>query len=354
VLPCRPALSGASVAAGSFAVDISTAASTDAHLQCQVDRMSGAVEVSCGGHSSLTATATAAPATSLLASQRPASEGRVRISTASRLLHGALGTGQQGASATAASQQLSSQDAGFAVSMALHATATLQQAAKQQGSLSAGRAPTLMACALLLPTSAAAAGQALHMAMSVQRIAGSRKQTSAELVCSGGSGAMLQASGLVQVVRVAPPSATGWLTAGAAPALQTVWLPWRPHVQANAAPQRAKWALLSYRQPCLLAAICRASADDAARLSCINIVFRPNGGNGSDGAQDDTAQQDAVATSTQFAATESELVAQLKALRPDHIFCVQRHAGASLPGDCWQSQQCIVHSRACTGIVVRP
>ena len=333
----RPALVGASIAAGSFAVDVSAAVSADAHLQCQVDRNSGAVEVSCGGRVGLTAATTAAPATSLLAQQGAASEGRV--SAASWLLHGALGTGQQGASATAVSQQLSSQDAAFGVSVALHAVATLQQAAQQQGSLSAGRAPALAACALLLPAfSAAAAGQALHMATSIQRTGGSRKQTTAELVCSGGSGVTLQASGLVQVLRAAPSSATGWLTAGAAPALQSIWLPWRPRVPADAAPQRAKWALLSHRQPCALADVCQASADDAARLSCINIVFRPGSGIGSHGAQGDAARQDAAAASTQFAASEAELVAQLKALRPDHIFCVQRPASASLSGNGWQLQ----------------
>lgn len=337
MLPCRPALSGASISAGSFAVDISATATADAHLQCQIDRNSGAVEVSCGGRVGLTAAATAAPATSLLAPQGATSEGRV--SAASRLLHGALTTGQKAMSATAASHQLSWQDAAFAVSVALHAAAALQQAGQQQCSLSSGRAPALEACALLLPASAAAAaGQTLHLAASVQRIGGSRMQTTTELVCSSSSGALLQAAGLVQVLRAAPPSATGWLTAGAAPALQSIWLPWRPQVPADAAPQRAKWALLSYRRPCPLAAVCRASADDAAKLSCVNIVFSPEGGNDSDGAQDDAAQQDAVATSTQFAATESELAAQLKALRPNHIFCVQQSGRASLPGDYWQLQ----------------
>lgn len=249
--------------------------------------------------------------------------------------------------ATALTDKLSSQHTAFAVSLAVLSAATLQQAAQQLRSIYAGKAPTLAACTLLLPASThPATGQALHLAATVQPRS-RKRNTSHDLVCSsGGSRTLLTATGLAHVLRSAPAPAAGWLTAGSAPMLQTIWLPWLPQPAVNAAAKRAKWVLLSYRQPCPLAAVCRASKDDMTAVSWSNIVFTPSGSS----SEADAGQEQA---SVKKVTNDQELVAALVAARADHVFCVQRPRYNSKPGAHELHVETRSYMHVCSCMVIR-
>lgn len=324
---CRPALSGVTMAAGTCTVGLGPgAASAAALLQCHIDRGSDAVEVSCGDRVSLTAAATAWHAAPD-AAQLPAVAARKGRLAASLLVR-QVAQQMPIAAATAATATLSAEQAAFATSLALQSASSLQQAALQRRALQTHKAPAMSACAVLLPASASSAAcKALYIAFTVQP--SSRKQQSShELTCSSGSSAAgyLQASGLVQKLQPMPSATAGWLTAGSAPALQTIWLPWRPQLEANAAAKPAKWAVLSFQQACPLAAICQVPSVQATALSCVNIVFRPSNDSNSTSKKLPHQQQEHAGTgeSTQIVTSEAQLVALLTALRPEHLFCVQR------------------------------
>ncbi len=315
----RPALLGVSIAAGSFSIGLAAGAAGAATLECRLDRVSGAVTVTCGSRSGLSATAALTePACDAAATAADVINTSTRLASMLALMQHAKAAAARPVATAAAA--LSPDHAPFAFSLALQSAATLQQAART-ATPERHRLPTLSACAALLPDSilatsgAAAADRIVHLSPSVE--SARRRATSHELACSSAAGGtLLAASGLVHVLRQAPGGAAVQLAAGTTPVLQTVWLPWQP--QAAVAAKPAKWAVLSFRQACPLAAICRASAKELAAVSSVNLVLRPAPADG--GASGGKAEPDA---NVRFFATEAELVEALRALRPDHVFCVQ-------------------------------
>lgn len=331
----RPALLGVSVAAGSFSIGLAAGAAGAATLECRLDRVSGAVTVTCGS-SGLSATAALTePACDAAATAADVISTRKRPASMLALVQHAKAAAARPAATAAAA--LSPEHAPFAFSLALQSAATLQHAAST-ATPERHRLPTLSACAALLPDSilatsrAAAADRSVHLAASVE--SARHRATSHELACSSAAGGtLLAASGLVHVLRQAPGGAAVQLAAGTTPALQTVWLPWQP--QAAVAAKPAKWAVLSFRQACPLAAICRASAKELAAVSSVNLVLRPAPADG--GASGGKAEPDA---NVRFFATEAELVEALRALRPDHVFCVQLPLAATGLGSPLRSSSC--------------
>ena len=324
----RPALLDITIPAALGMAFRPTAENASALLECRASGTAGGVEVSAGGRICLTATAAAWQAAGITSpvggATAPAQQAALWLQEI---------PGPKTAPTATAAMHLVPEAAHFAVSCALQATANLQQTGSQRR-IPSGKLPHLAACSAMLPTAAgseSAAQTELFVSASV-RLAACHTSLH-ELVCSHSAShsSLLSARGLTLLQKKTPGSA-GWLTAGAAAALQTTWLSCQPQTLKSAAAAAtqapARWVLLSAGSACPLSAICDTSAaDPAAAVAIVSIVFRPTGAVAA-------GQAATAAEGVQVATTEAEVVKALLEARPDHVFCIQQPASEAGTKDC--------------------
>lgn len=315
---------------------IPLAATAPALLECRLDVVSGAFEVSCGGAACMSAsvvavTASGAPSAATSAHPRPALNAL------------AVAQAQAGCGTAVAAAHVPQEQAMFGTSISLMASSVLQHTATAQCS-SSDIVPVLAAAGIVLPSARADVASRLRQLSLAASIAVPDVDTSSAFGASftaanaSDAAAVVSAGGVVHVQQRLQ-------TGPSLPALQTVWVPC-PAVamaecamQAQRAPPLATWALLSYEAPCSLETLVRLSPAEAAAVTAVNIVLVPQGPTLPISSQ----------PGTHYATSMEEAAELLKALRPHHTLAVQlpadTHSGGILARPRTEYLHMFLHSK---------